>query len=287
MNGDRIMVTDTVQQIGNSIVQHGHLNRRVYVIRLSRDDIPDIILSLDALAEKEGYSKIFVKVPESSRAIFTNAGYAMEAAVPSFYQGQENAVFMAKYPDPQRMIVTDPQRIADVLSVAFGYIQNDYTPQLPPGFSLMHPHLSDAEEMAVLFRSVFETYPFPTFDPDFITASMKEGVRYFCIRQSKRIVAIASCEINVDAQNAEMTDFVTDPQFRGRGLSANLLHAMEDEIKREDIRLAYTIARANSYPINITFARGGYEYGGMLPNNTNIGGTIESMNVWYKKLWMR
>ncbi|HQA81666.1 MAG TPA: hypothetical protein PLV96_12800 [Methanoregulaceae archaeon] len=49
-------------------------------------------------------------------------------------------------------------------------------------------------------------------------------------------------------------------------------------------KLAYTIARAKSYSINITFARGGYEYGGLLPNNTNISGTIEDMNVWYKRL---
>jgi len=278
------MTSDVIQQIGKSIVQHGHFNKRVYVMRLSREDIPDIIRPLDDLARKDGHSKIFVKVPESSAAVFADAGYVAEATVPFYYHGTDTAVFMAKYFDPERSQAADSQKIADVLSAAFGYAQKEYHPQLPAGFSLVHAHPGDAKEIAALFRSVFETYPFPIFDPDFITGTMKDGIRYFCIHQSKRIVAVASCEINADARNAEMTDFATDPQFKGKGLAGSLLHAMETEMKKEEIQLAYTIARGTSYPINMTFARAGYQYGGMLPNNTNICGSLESMNVWYKKL---
>jgi hypothetical protein len=36
--------------------------------------------------------------------------------------------------------------------------------------------------------------------------------------------------------------------------------------------------------MNSTFASAGYLFGGMLPNNTNISGSMESMNIWYKKL---
>lgn len=253
-------------------------------MRLSREDIPDIIRPLDDLARKEGYSKIFVKAPESSESVFTGAGYSTEATVPFYYNGTDTAVFMAKYFHAERNQVADTQEIADVLSAAFGYAEKRYNPQLPAGFSVVHAYPGDAKEIAALFDSVFETYPFPISDPDFITRTMKEGIRYFCIHQSKKIVAVASCEINAEAQNAEMTDFATDPQVQGKGLAGNLLHAMETEMKKEDIRLAYTIARATSYPINMTFARAGYQYGGMLPNNTNICGSMECMNVWYKKL---
>ena len=278
------MASDVIQQMGKSTVQHGHFNNRIYVMRLSREDIPDIIRPLDDLARKEGYTKIFLKVPESSAAAFADAGYVAEATVPFYYHGTDTAVFMAKYFDPERKEAAGSQAIADVLSSAFGYAQKGYSPQLPAGFSLVHAHPGDAKEIAALFRSVFETYPFPIFDPDFITGTMKDGIRYFCIHQSKRIVAVASCEINADARNAEMTDFATDPQFKGKGLAGSLLHAMETEMKKEEIQLAYTIARGTSYPINMTFARAGYQYGGMLPNNTNICGSLESMNVWYKKL---
>jgi putative beta-lysine N-acetyltransferase len=278
------MKADNFQTIGKSFVQHGHLNNRIYVIKLSFDDIPDIIRPLDELAGKEGYTKICIKVPESAAPVFTAAGYCIEATVPFFFHGKESAAFMAKYFDPGRNQVFDTQVTADVLSQAFGYAMKSYQPVLPAGFSIVHAHTGDAKKIAALFDSLFETYPFPIYDPDFITSTMKAGILYFCIQQSKRITAVASCEINAEAQNAEMTDFATDRQFQGIGLAGCLLHAMENEVRKEGVELAYTIARATSYPINITFARAGYEYAGILPNNTNISGGMESMNVWYRKL---
>lgn len=278
------MVTDEVVQVGKSTVQHGHMNNRVYVTRLSQEDIPRIIPSLDALAEKEGYSKIFVKVPKSSISVFIGAGYIVEATVPFFFHGVESASFMAKYFDPQRLSMTDSGDVADVLSAALRNSHHESNRCLPDHFSLLHAQPGDSGEIAALFQSVFDTYPFPIFDPDFIIASMRNYVRYFCIRHANQIIAVASCEVNSDAENVEMTDFATDPQFRGRGLAGHLLHAMEEAMGDEGIRLAYTIARARSYPINVTFSRAGYHYGGTLPNNTQICGAMESMNVWYRKL---
>jgi hypothetical protein len=34
--------------------------------------------------------------------------------------------------------------------------------------------------------------------------------------------------------------------------------------------------------MNITFAKCGYIFGGTLINNTQISGSIESMNLWHK-----
>lgn len=278
------MTADTVQTIGKSLVQHGHHNQRVYVMRMSPEDIPDIIRSLDDIARKGGYSKIFVKVPASAVPVFAEVGYVTEAIVPHFFHGQEAAAFMAKYSDPQRREVADPASVGDVLSAAFGYAQKDFSPDLPPGFSLVAAHPGDAGEIAALFRSAFATYPFPITDPEYLARSMKDGIRYFCIRQSKKIVAVASCEISDRVQNAEMTDFATDAAFRGKGFAGCLLSAMEAAARKEGVRLAYTIARATEEGVNILFARAGYAYAGLLPNNTNIGGKIESMNVWYKPL---
>lgn len=279
-----MIVTDAVVQVGKSTVQHGHMNNRVYVTRLSQEDIPRIVPSLDALAEKEGYSKILVKVPKSSISVFIGAGYIVEATVPFFFHGVESAAFMAKYFDPQRSYITDSGDVADVLAAALSNVHHESNRCLPDHFSLVHAESEDSGEIAALFQSVFDTYPFPIFDPDFIIASMRNDVQYFCIRHANQIIAVASCEVNSDAENVEMTDFATAPQFRGRGLAGHLLHAMEEAMGDEGIRLGYTIARARSYPINVTFSRAGYHYGGTLPNNTQICGAMESMNVWYRKL---
>ncbi len=68
------------------------------------------------------------------------------------------------------------------------------------------------------------------------------------------------------------------------GLAVCLLARMEQEMMLRNITTAYTIARALSPSMNISFSKMGYHYGGTLINNTNIDGQIESMNVWYKYL---
>jgi beta-lysine N6-acetyltransferase len=275
---------DLVMHRGNSVIQHGHFNNRVYVMKLAPADIPDILRYADALAHKEGYTKIFVKVPESSVEIFASDGYITEATVPFFYRGSEPAVFMGKYLDPKRKEICDATVTANVLSDAFSHAGERISHVSPDGFSLMHARAGDADDIALLFRTVFKTYPFPISDPDYIRKTMQRSIRYFVIKKSHLLAAVASCEIDAENLNAEVTDFATGPLFRGRGFASLLLHAMETELKKEGILLAYTICRAGFKPINTVFAGAGYQFSGTLPNNTNICGSVESMNVWYKKL---
>ena len=81
-----------------------------------------------------------------------------------------------------------------------------------------------------------------------------------------------------------MTDFAVRIQNRGRGLAELLLAKMDMELRRRRYVLAFTIARATSFGMNITFAKRGYRHAGTLTNNTNISGGLESMNIWYKHL---
>ncbi len=127
-------------------------------------------------------------------------------------------------------------------------------------------------------------YPFPIHDEDYIRETMASNVHYYGVLDGDRIVALASSEFDFDAQNVEMTDFATLPEYLGNGLAVHLLKRMEDGLKDGEIKTAYTIARAFSAGMNITFARMGYQFGGTLLNNTNISGNIESMNIWYKFL---
>ena len=141
---------DVVLHRGNSVLQHGHFNNRVYIMKLAPEDIPEIIHYVDGLVRKESYTKIFVKVPESSVEVFARAGYITEATVPFFYHGKEPAVFMAKYSDPERKEVGDAMGIANVLTDAFCHIGESHAYQVPDGFSLMHAHTGDAKEIAAL-----------------------------------------------------------------------------------------------------------------------------------------
>ncbi len=137
-------------------------------------------------------------------------------------------------------------------------------------------------KMAEIYRRVFATYPFPIHDPEYLQSTMHGATVYFGVWKDGKIAALSSAEMDPRSGSVEMTDFATLPEYRGNGLALFLLQKMEEEMKSRGIRSLYTIARAYSFGMNITFARNGYRFGGTLTNNTNICGNLESMNVWYK-----
>jgi len=276
--------SDSVIKYGKSILQHGPFNNRVYIIKLAQDDLPEIIGFADDLVEKEGYTKIVGKVPASSADLFIRAGYVIEASIPSYFQGKDEAVFIAKYFDLDRSKAVNAKELTEIREAAQEHTGRKEGISLPTGFTLRPARTEDAENLAYLFRNVFPTYPFPITDPAYIRTTMQDNVRYFVIKEGDKIAAASSCEVDNESLTAEMTDFAADPPFRGRGFARILLSEMEKTMQKEGIITGFTIARSVSLPMNAVFADAGYRFGGMLPNNTNISGSIESMNIWYKKL---
>lgn len=138
--------------------------------------------------------------------------------------------------------------------------------------------------MSNIYRQVFRSYPFPIQQPTYLIHMMTEGVPYFCVRMKDRIAAIAAAEIDSEHQNAEMTDFATLPEWRGMGFAGMLLRHMERKTRERGVITTYTIARAESLGMNAVFKNNGYTYAGLLKNNSQIGGRIQSMTVWYKRL---
>ena len=279
------MTSDTVTHLGSSVIQHGPCNDRVYLMKLVTEETDTIIPAIEALAEKHHYTKLFAKVPSSAKDRFCAAGYRAEAHVPGLYRGVEDGWFLARYPEPSR---ADPGETGpvtdDVLRAARSKSEGCGNATIPPGFVITEAKQDDVHALAELYENVFETYPFPIHDPAWLLETMDDGIRYFVVRAGDRVVAASSAEVDVSGLNAEMSDFATHPEYRGMGLCPALLAAMEGKMRCSGIRTAYTIARAAFYPVNITFARAGYQFGGTLVNNTNICGVFESMNVWYMSL---
>jgi len=275
-------MTDAIETIGRSQVQHGFGNDRVYLMKLAQDEAPEIVDALDQLVRARGYSKIFAKIPARVAGLFVTAGYRMEAAIPGFFPDGGSAYFMAKYFSEERSREHQPQLVQDVLAAA-GARRPVATPSpLPAGFAARLAVEADAVQMAALYREVFASYPFPIGDPAFLRESMRGSTVYFGVWHGEKMVALSSSEIDYGSGSAEMTDFATLPDFRGHGLALNLLQQMEGAMQASGINSLFTIARAYSFGMNVTFARSGYRFGGTLTNNTNIFGSLESMNVWHK-----
>ena len=278
------MNNDQIQIIGDSLVQHGDSSDRVYLMKLAPNDYPHIIQHLSELAEQQGYSKIFAKIPAFAKDSFEQDGYRIEASIPQFYQAKESAYFMARYFHPQRKKDAQEERINKVLNEARLKAGTAPGTVPPPGLSCRLAGPQDCVQMAQLYQQVFESYPFPIHNPDYLRETMADNVIYAGIWKDNQLLALASAETDPKGSNAEMTDFATDPDWQGKGLANDLMVRLEQEMTRCGIATCYTIARATSFGMNICFARNGYKYSGTLIKNTQISGGLESMNVWYKHL---
>jgi putative beta-lysine N-acetyltransferase len=277
-------MSDAISRFGDSIYQHGHHNDRIYLMKLSTADVPDIIYFFEDISQKNRYSKIFVKVPASAGTGFLSRGYQVEARIPGFYRGLEDGLFMARYLDDRRGLEGDMNKIRGIIRESVQKAEEYRRRDLSGGYTLQACGNDDADEIADLYGRVFESYPFPIDDPGYIRETMQDNFRYFSVMKDGEIVAVASTEMNRQDKNVEMTDFATDPRHAGLNLAGHLLELMEREMRDDGMKLAFTICRSLSVPMNITFARAGYRYVGTLLNNTNICGSFESMNVWFKTI---
>ncbi len=279
-------MTDNIIKLGESIIQHGESNNRVYLMKLSKVDYPYIINQIHDLTKKNCYTKIFAKVPQWAKEGFQNNGYRIEALIPNFFKGTEDVYFMSYYFDSLRKMQTNIQKAEQIIDFAKKVQPLQTKPQLASNYRFGILTEQDTDDMVAIYKRVFQSYPFPIYDSEYLKQTMNENVVYFGVKDKDKgnIAAIASCEMDIVNQNVEMTDFATLEEHRAKGLSSFLLSEMENEMIKRGMLTAYTIARCMSYGMNITFAKHHYIFSGTLVNNTNISGSIESMNVWYKAL---
>ncbi len=278
---------DLITEVCGATIQHGALNRRIYLMSMNDAESLPLIEALSQLAKRKRYTKIFAKVKKRRAAPFLDAGYAPEAVVPGYFGGIEDAVFLCKYYDERRRRDPAPAEIRTIVEDA---LRDEDTPHrvpvLPNDIRLRACTPEDTEAMASLYRKVFKSYPFPIHDPAYLLETMRTHVRYFCMERRGYLFAASSAETDLKNGVAELTDFAVDPSFRGMGSASLLLTEMEQALlsSTEKMNVLYTIARARTKAVNRLFARAGYTFSGILTNNTHIGGQIESMTVWYKKL---
>lgn len=272
---------DRIEQFGSSLIQHGPANQRVYLMTLADQDLPDLPIRLIEFARERGYTKVFSKIPQSALAVFRASGYEIEGKVEGYFRGGASAYFAGFYLDPVRR-AGDRREVFRVRQLAEIRVGSMLVPVSGPV-----PRRIDREEVesaAELYRDVFVSYPFPIHDPAYLRRTMDSHIDYYGIWEEGRLISLASAEKDSPSLAAELTDFATREEDRGRSLAGLLLKRIEEDLIADGYLTGFTIARSLSPGMNITFARAGYEFGGLLWNNTQICGRLEPMNVWYRSL---
>ncbi len=279
-----MMKYDTIVPIGKSTIQHGFFNDRIYLMKIHPDDVVLIDQYLTDLQGLYQYAKIIMKVPLSLEKIYKTPDTIEEARIPGFYQGVEDALFLSRFLDPTRAEDDAHDKIQEIIQISLGKISVSKKGIHPVTWVMRKATMNDVTHICSLYRSVFETYPFPIQEPDYLKKIIQDGIEFFVGEISDRIVAAGSCEIDPYASAVEMSDLAVDEAYKGLGLSKKLLSYMEKQMKMKNVKTAYTICRAEPLPVNRLFAGAQYQYSGTLINNTQICGTYESMNIWYKTL---
>ncbi len=275
---------ETTAYIKGSLIQHGHNNDRIYLMQLNTQETHGLIEILDDMALEKGYGKIFGKIPAPEWDAFESAKYTKEAVVPGFFNGKADCYFIAKYFSTKRKSVPNGKKQLNLIRQYRKKASPNTNHNIKSKRNLFLCTPTDAVEMSGIYQKVFKTYPFPIERPSYLKRLMKEGVCYYGIRQDRRIAALAATEIDFKYENVEMTDFATLPKWRSVGLASILLSHMERKTKELGIKTAYAMARLASEGINLVFQKNGYTFAGILKNNTQISGNIQSMTVWYKHL---
>jgi lysine 2,3-aminomutase len=276
-------MVDKIEKTGNSTIQHGKSNNRIYLQKLDLNDLPTIAGKLEHLALSVGYTKIFAKIQADALPEFISNGYKVEAYIPRFYKNKTDCILASRFFDETRE--ESPGKLLKTFSELFVSVNGGTMLSGLKSFEMHKLDEANADSISEVFRRVFETYPFPVHNPEYIRQTMrKQEAVYFGVWDNEKLIGVSTAETDFENENAEMTDFAVLPEYRGKKLAQHLLASMEKEMKMAGIKTVYTIARLAEPGMNKTFINAGYKYSGTLVNNTNIAGSIESMNVFYKHL---
>lgn len=237
----------------------------------------------EELARKHQVEKLIMKARSEDALSLFEKGLQPEAVVDGYYLGS-NAHFFSKFYTVERK-KNDHWITEDGMVESIYQLDSAIDKPFPPKeYELKKADETCAEELSGLYREVFQIYPTPLHDPEYVKKTMKEGTIYYVFFHQGKIVSAASAEVNSFYKNAELTDCATLKEHRKYGLMKIILRDLEAELRRQGIFCAYSIARSLSFGMNAVLFQLGYKYRGRLMNNCYIYDKLENMNMWVKNL---
>ena len=289
--GVRTTVMGTVYGLDFDIEDSGYTlkvffdyyNRRLKVNDYEATDYPAMMQRLAWLAESNAFDKIFIKAKHNDFQTFLSHGYMMEGILRYYFRGQD-AYVLSRFSSSDRVHSADLLEEAKLVENLIYHSERPPVKPLAKDTEIIKAGIDHIPQLVTIYRSVFESYPSPLTNPDYIKSTMERNVLYRLALKNGQAVAAASADISFKHSNAEMTDCATIPEGQGKGLMQHILMRLEDDLRERRIMTAYTLARGMSVGMNRVFYRLEYEFSGRLINNCDIFGQFEDMNIWVKKL---
>lgn len=257
---------------------------KIYGIPLPVEtDFSEMLTLLKELAQENNCSKIMFQVKKDQEALLIAHSFQYEAKISGFFQG-EDAYIYSWFLDADRGRIVDQGQVLRVMDMVREDAKELEPCELPLGYTMRSAVAEDAEALAKLYDTIFETYPTPMNDPVFVRKMMKSNVHFSIVEYESELVSACSADFFPQFNAVEMTDCATLPEHRGQGLLSHQFAHLEEEMIERQVDTLFSVTRAVSVGMNLINVRNGYEYSGRLIQNTNISGRLEDMNIWVKKL---
>jgi beta-lysine N6-acetyltransferase len=258
------------------------INKRVR-IEDYRGDISSILSKIEEVTSKVGAEKLIFICRSEHFIALQEYGLQCEAIVDHFYRGS-HAYYFTKYYQEERRNSQHWLMEDQILEHVKQLSRATKKVQAPDHYKLMKVNKGDVEKLAELYKRVFQIYPTPLHDPEYISKTIDQGTIYYAFSNDGEMVSAASAEVNQRYFNAELTDCATLLAHRKFGLMKILLEKLEEELIQNGLYCSYSIARAQSFGMNAVLHQLGYHYRGRLTNNCYIYEALEDMNMWVKNL---
>ncbi len=253
-------------------------------LRCDHPQVPDgeaLGVALRQEAEVRGAGRVMVLAEVELKEGLEASGFACEAVMPGFYRGHDDCAVMGFALDAARERPCDAEALKRVDAILAARAD---VPSPVPTVATTLATVDDAPGIAGLLGASFEHYPTPSGDAEYIAGAIDRGIPFRFVRDAGEIVACASADLVPCARTAELTDCATRPDMRGRGLMRALLADLVKDLEALDYPTAFTLARAVEPGINIAFQSLGFERHGRMTRSCRIGGGLEDMNVWSRRV---
>lgn len=245
------------------------------------DDGAALADALKSAAREADRGRVVVLAAAELAPELRAADFHHEGTIPGFYAGEGDCAVLGFALDDAR---GEAGFAADVAAV--DALIEDYapTPRPRPAVQTERAGADDAPALAALIDSTFAQYPTPSGRPEYLARAIEDGIPFRLVREAGEVIACASADLVPEARTAELTDCATRPEHRGRGLMQAILGDLMDDLRALDYPTAFTLARARIAGVNLGFKRLGFVYRGRMHRSCRIGGGLEDMNIWSRRL---
>ncbi|SDJ12197.1 putative beta-lysine N-acetyltransferase [Salimicrobium halophilum] len=267
-------------------LEHLHLepiSRRMKAYLLPKEtELDSYVDYLIQIGMENDCDKIIFFVTGEETRLMQERFYSYEGRIGGFFDGEDAYVY-ALFLDEKRNIRSATEKEKRVLQTAFSYATKEEG-EAGKSYYIRRAQKADRFGMSQLYKQVFASYPTPMDDPDFILEMMESGVYAMVGEYEGRIVSSCAGDWMPLYNACELTDCATLPEHRGKGLLVSQARRILEACRERRVKTIFSYSRSLSTGMNIINARLGFKYGGRMVRNSNIAGSFENMNIWYRNL---